>query len=190
MDIKVILFDPFLAVLEQEVRELRGQRLSLATQPIAYSPTSNIETYEPASPNAASASTSESVRIPDFRLSPTLCRQCIEMWFDDYEAWFTIIHKPTFLNEVDDPSVYNDGPISVVIKAMVAVILPHINLPVEMTLQQKYDISSRLRSEVVNGAMRELNLRSLQALMILVIRDYGDGRIAEAWNLMGVSTKA
>jgi len=112
------------------------------------------------------------------------------MWFDDYEAWFTIIHKPTFLNEVDDPSVYNDGPISVVIKAMVAVILPHINLPVEMTLQQKYDISSRLRSEVVNGAMRELNLRSLQALMILVIRDYGDGRIAEAWNLMGVSTKA
>ena len=69
---------------------------------------------------------------------------------------------------------------------MVAVILPHIDMQLDMTLQQKYDISARLRSEVVNAAMRELDLRSLHALMILVIRDYGDGRIAEAWNLMGV----
>jgi hypothetical protein len=165
---------------------MRGQRPSLTTHLAAYSPNSNHETYEPGSPNAASASTSDSVRVPDFKLSPMLCRQCVEMWFDDYEIWFPIIHKPTFLIEADDPGVYNDGPTSVVIKAMVAVILPHIDLPLEMTAQQKYDISSRLRSEVVNGAMRDLNLRSLQALMILVIRDYGDGRIAEAWNLMGV----
>jgi len=66
------------------------------------------------------------------------------------------------------------------------VILPHIEMQHDMTLQQKYDISARLRSEVVNSAMRDLDLRSLHALMILVIRDYGDGRIAEAWNLMGV----
>lgn len=69
---------------------------------------------------------------------------------------------------------------------MVAVILPHIEMQLDMTLQQKYDISARLRSEVVNSAMRNLDLHSLHALMILVIRDYGDGRIAEAWNLMGV----
>ena len=88
--------------------------------------------------------------------------------------------------EIGDPSAYNDGPTTVVIKSMVAVILPHMEMQLDMTLQQKYDISARLRSEVVNSAMRDLDLRALQALMILVIRDYGDGRIAEAWNLMGV----
>jgi hypothetical protein len=173
-------------VLEQEVRELKGQKLSSSTLPVAFSPGTRHEPYDAGSPNPSVAATSESARIPDFQLSPILCRQCVETWFHDYEQWFPIIHKPTFLAEIGDPSAYNDSPTTVVIKAMVAVILPHIELQLDMTLQQKYDISARLRSEVVNAAMRDLDLRSLHALMILVIRDYGDGRIAEAWNLMGV----
>jgi len=90
------------------------------------------------------------------------------------------------MSEIEDPACYSNGQAAILIRAMVAVMLPTIELPMEITLQQRHDISGRLRSEVVNVAMRDLNMRSLQALMILVIRDYGDGRIAEAWNLMGV----
>lgn len=172
-------------MLEQEVRELKGQKLSSTTIPVAFAPTRR-EPYDAGSPNPSVAATSEIARIPDFQLSPILCRQCVDNWFDDYEQWFPIIHKATFMAEIGDTSAYSDNPTTVVIKAMVAVILPYIDMQLDMTLQQKYDISARLRSEVVNAAMRELDLRSLHALMILVIRDYGDGRIAEAWNLMGV----
>lgn len=172
------------------MRELKGQRLSSSTLPVTFNSSEAYDAHHAVATSPhGSVATTDSVRIPDFKLSPLLCRQCIELFFNTYETWFPIIHKPSFLLELEDPSAFTDSPAAIVVKAMIAVILPHTDLPPDMSPQQKHDISARLRSEVVNSAMRELCLRSLQSLMILVVRDYGDGRIAEAWNLMGVRFK-
>jgi len=75
------------AILEQEVREIKGQRLSPSTLPVPFA-TGPSEAYEQpnaSSPNASSV-TSESVRVPDFKISPMLCRQCVQSFFVDYEV--------------------------------------------------------------------------------------------------------
>jgi len=79
------------AILEQEVREMRGQRLSLSTLPVPFAtgPSDAYDHPKASSPNASSV-TSESVRVPDFKISPMLCRQCVQSFFADYE----VCHNP------------------------------------------------------------------------------------------------
>lgn len=110
-------------------------------------------------------------------------------WFDEFQSWFPILHQPTMLKDLQSHQGPSSAAPSIVFKAMAAMILPHWDIAGAGTSRQRYEMSLDLRSQVLTEAMGGLSLRSLQAVLILVILDWGSGRLSEAWNLMALGKR-
>ena len=109
-----------------------------------------------------------------------LCTQ----WFEKYHPWFPILHRIAFSEELSKPCLFC-SPQLIVFKAILAVIGSSWGVP-----ESKHPIAKQfdemLRKEIILDAIDGSSLRSLQALLILTIMDYGNGKLSHVWNLLSV----
>ena len=56
--------------------------------------------------------------------------------------------------------------------------------PFTLNREQREQLSSNFRGQVIMEALGNLSLQSLQALLIITILDYGAGKLSEFWNLV------
>ena len=99
-----------------------------------------------------------------------LCRE----WFAKYHPWFPILHQITLLEELKTPCLYCSAHV-LVFQAIAAV-----------TAVEQRKRSDAIRDTIFLAVSKTLTLRSLQALLILTILDYGDGKIPQFYNLIAV----
>lgn len=140
---------------------------------------------DPASP-ASQRSLNNTVTDIGSLSKATLYGLC-NAWFERYHPWFPILHKLSILNTVQHISVpFCDSPLSLVHKAIVAVTLPHWCLSNPLTREQRQELSTKFRNEVIMQAIGNLSLQSLQAVLIITNLDYGAGKLSEFWNLVAL----
>lgn len=111
-----------------------------------------------------------------------LSRSC-NVWFERYHVWFPILHPPSVTTWLQISKTNPDDPVGLVLKAIASLVLPHLGL-------EKTDAmahwSQSLRQEILLGSFRRLSLPGLQALLVLSIRELGNGNISEFWNLIAL----
>lgn len=124
-------------------------------------------------------------------ISPQTLRDLCNAWFERYHSWFPILHKLSLLQEVQNhASPLIDSPQSIVLKAIVAVTLPHWCLSNPLTQEQRSDSSTQFRNEVIMQAIGSLSLQSLQAILVITTIDYGAGKLSEFWNLVALCKRS
>jgi hypothetical protein len=124
-------------------------------------------------------------------ISQQTLRNLCNAWFERYHSWFPILHKLSLLQEVQNhASPLIDSPQSIVLKAIVAVTLPHWCLSNPLTQEQRSDFSTQFRNEVIMQAIGSLSLQSLQAILVITTIDYGAGKLSEFWNLVALCKRS
>jgi hypothetical protein len=139
-----------------------------------------IATPSPASHHSTAATLSELEGLSQLTL-----RGLCDTWFERYHPWFPILHRLSLLEALDNdmPSL-SDSPLYIVFKAISAVTLPCWALTNTLNREQREQLSSHFRGQVIMQALGDLSLQSLQALLIITILDYGAGKLSEFWNLV------
>lgn len=118
----------------------------------------------------------------------TLCDLC-DAWFEKYHPWFPVLYKLSILAVIQNSTHLVDSSLSIVLKAVVAVTLPHWSLSNPSSAVQREQLSTHFRSQVIMEAIGNLSLQSLQAVLITTILDYGAGKLSEFWNLVALCKK-
>jgi hypothetical protein len=180
------------AKLEQEVRELKDGRTSTIPADInSIAPSSSSDQSLRDAPSIAQISP-RSVRCSPSEFDPlsvTILEELCSAWFDKYHAWFPILHRPSLLEVLQTSPILSSTVHYIVFKAIAAVTIPHSYHSDSLTNEQRRLLSDDLRGQVVMEAISQLSLQSLQAVLILTIRDYGAGRLSEFWNLIALAKR-
>lgn len=138
--------------------------------------------------SSPAASRSESYGTDsDFSALPvgTLNDLC-SVWFERYHPWFPILHKLSVLDTIQSAESLTESPLFMVLKAIVAVTLPHWSFTNPLSEEQRKKLSGQFRKQVILQAISDLSLQSLQAVLIVTIIDIGAGRLSEFWNLVAL----
>ncbi|PSN70512.1 hypothetical protein BS50DRAFT_674871 [Corynespora cassiicola Philippines] len=183
-----------LAKLEQEVQLLKADRSNQATAvDFGSIPTSSSsENSLPDVPANIAHISPHSARCSpsDFDpLSNSILEELCKAWFEKYHPWFPILHGPSLLEVLHTSPILASTVHYIVFKAISAVTIPHSYHSDSLTNDQRKNLSDDLRGQVVMEAISQLSLQSLQAVLILTIRDYGAGRLSEFWNLIALAKR-
>ena len=118
-------------------------------------------------------------------LSQLTLRGLCDTWFERYHPWFPILHRLSLLEALESSVLsLSESPLYIVFKAISAVTLPCWALTNTLNREQREQLSSHFRGQVIMEALGNLSLQSLQALLIITILDYGAGKLSEFWNLV------
>ncbi|KAF4627586.1 hypothetical protein G7Y89_g10563 [Cudoniella acicularis] len=178
-------------VLEEDVRALKSNqeelRISQTTSPssITFTPQGN---HDPALYGTSPGSQSDRPGLELDLLSLPLgtLNDLCNAWFERYHPWFPILHKLSVLGAVQNTVPLSDSPLFIVLKALVAVTLPHWCLSSPLSREERRRLSESFREQVILQAISNLSLGSLQAVLIVTIIDYGAGKLSEFWNLVAL----
>lgn len=184
-----------LATVEQQIKELQSEK---SQQPEASVASSSYQVTSPtldpsgASPipgcpngaNHVDLSRCEKL-LADSPISSLASRsEVCQQWFERYHPWFPILHQISLIEELGKPCLFC-SPQLVVYKAIVAVIGSAFSVP-EFKHAPASQYDEMLRKEIILEAVGNIRLRSLQALLILTIMDYGVGKFSSVWNLIAI----
>ncbi|PVH93907.1 hypothetical protein DM02DRAFT_573723 [Periconia macrospinosa] len=122
-------------------------------------------------------------------LSAVVLEELCTEWFEKYHSWFPILHQPSLLEVLQASPVLSSTEHYIVLKAIVAVTIINTYQSESLTEEQRGRLSSDLRSQVVMQAISHLSLQSLQAVLIIALRDYGKGMLTEFWNLIALAKR-
>ncbi|KAF2271170.1 hypothetical protein CC78DRAFT_13213 [Lojkania enalia] len=181
-----------LAKVEKEIQLLKADRTAppidipseAASSPPSHSPRG--------APHSLSNVSPHSMRCSSFDLDPLSVANLKELcaaWFDRYHAWFPILHQPSLLEVLDTAPILESTIYYSVFKAIAAVTMTHSHQMDILTYEQRRQWSEDLRRQVLIEAIDQLSLQSLQAVLILSIKDYGAGCLSEFWNLIALAKR-
>ncbi|KAK2803481.1 hypothetical protein FQN50_006992 [Emmonsiellopsis sp. PD_5] len=122
----------------------------------------------------------------DTGLTSAMLAEFCTIWFEKYHPWFPILHQPTVSEYCQQLQQGSSSDIPLTLKAMAAVILPVYCPHPSVDPTQWKKRSEWVRDEVTLAAIHNLSLESLQALLIISIAEFGDGRLSEYWNLIAL----
>lgn len=180
------------AKLEHEVRELKaGHKHAISADVNSLAPSTSSDQSLRDAPSIAQISPRSARCSPsDFDpLSVSILEELCSAWFDKYHSWFPILHRPSLLEVLQTSPILSSTVHYIVFKAIAAVTIPHSYHSDSLTNEQRRLLSDDLRGQVVMEAISQLSLQSLQAVLILTIRDYGAGRLSEFWNLIALAKR-
>ncbi|RDL37437.1 Uncharacterized protein BP5553_04870 [Venustampulla echinocandica] len=177
--------------LEEEVVVLKSEQQRGYIDIIRAVPTAPSDhdgVFDNASPATSSHSSSRTNAVSDRgSISQQTLSDLCNTWFERYHSWFPILHKLSLLEEVENNAApLVDSPLSIVLKAIVAVTLPHWCLSNPPNREQRLELSTQFRNEVIMQAIGSLSLQSLQAILIITNIDYGAGKLSEFFNLLAL----
>ncbi|TVY12910.1 hypothetical protein LARI1_G008844 [Lachnellula arida] len=118
--------------------------------------------------------------------SQSILNDLCNAWFERYHPWFPILHRLSVIGTIEDTVALEDSPIYIVLKAIIAVTLPHWSLSNPISRETRSRISEKFRKQIIIQAISNLSLPSLQAVLIVTTIDYGAGRLSEFWNLVAL----
>ncbi|KAJ5098886.1 hypothetical protein N7532_005887 [Penicillium argentinense] len=131
----------------------------------------NAETLRTPQSNAVRMETDPSplVASPQDLLIEPLRYELQMVWLQRYHPWFPILHH-TSVSQAFSEATSTQCLLRKAIEAVTIWDIPGI------TWEQKQISSTTLRQEVISSAMESLNLRCIQALLILSILFWGEGK--------------
>lgn len=175
-----------LASVEQQIKELKAEKQpEAATASIQVATGQSLETRGCPNGNSHVELSRCEKLLADSPISSLASRSDLcAQWFEKYHPWFPILHQISFTEELSKPCLFC-SPKLVVFKAIVAVIGSAFGVPeFKHPFANKYD--EMLRKEIILEAIDSISLRSLQALLILTIMDYGEGKFLSVLNLIAL----
>lgn len=121
-------------------------------------------------------------------LSSPVLGELLDTWFSDYYRWMPILHKPTLLETLQHLHSPRHTSLHIVFKSITAVTVTDTlkTSLSRLTDEDRERLALSFRCQVVMEAMGSLSLRSLQALLIITILDYGAGKFSDFWNLVAL----
>lgn len=118
-------------------------------------------------------------RLPD----PELLTAIVSAYFFHIHPWIPMIHQDRFMQKLAD-DVHQEQSL-LILHAMAVSAAKFV--PRARALAQ---ISSRTRKWIICTAMDSLSVQSIQALLIIVFDDIGQGNMAKAWFIIGSLTRS
>lgn len=150
------------------------------------SPPQNMDgvlSHQPISPTLAVPTIQPSMNEPSRADFIELCN----VWFDKFHRWFPILHHASLLQTLQDQSVsINLSPQYEVLKAIAAVTLPHVGFVTTLSHDQRRILSAEYVQNIAIHAMEFLSLPSLQAVLIISVLEFGNGKLSKFWNLIAL----
>ncbi|KAM5383363.1 hypothetical protein ACJZ2D_002056 [Fusarium nematophilum] len=106
------------------------------------------------------------------------------IWFDRCHSYFPILHQPTTLSLCENDS-QPGTPASLILDAIAVVMFS--------TRQAQLDNGSdpepfirQVTDEIILASISHLSFQKLQALLLVTLTEYGNGRMTEFWNLISL----
>ncbi|KAF2202245.1 hypothetical protein GQ43DRAFT_392578 [Delitschia confertaspora ATCC 74209] len=181
-----------LTKLEKEFQEMKVDGIRAVPAVNVSSSASIAAPSAHVTPDRPAEATSRSVRYTPLDFDPltaNVLNELCAVWFEKYHSWFPILHGPSLMDVLQTAPVLSNTAHYNVFKAIAAVTIPHSYRSDSLTNDQRRQCSEELRGQVVMDSISQLSLQSLQALLILTIRDYGSGRLSECWNLVALAKR-
>lgn len=111
--------------------------------------------------------------------------ELVTVWFERYHAWFPILHQPSLMEALEVYTTPEACDRWLVINAIVATTVEHCHSR-PSTPSQMIETQKNLKQAVILGALGRQSLRSMQALLIISIIEYGSGQLTSFWNLIAI----
>lgn len=142
-----------------------------------------VLSHHPISPTLAVPAMQNTTNEPSRADFIELCN----VWFDKFHRWFPILHQASLLQTLQDQSVsVNLSPYYQVLKAIAAVTLPHVGFVTTLSHDQRQILSAEYAQNIAIHAMEFLSLSSLQAVLIISVLEFGNGKLSKFWNLIAL----
>ncbi|OAP55493.1 hypothetical protein AYL99_10466 [Fonsecaea erecta] len=198
-----------LETLEQEVEKFKHERTrsstttpksipsppltaAASTQPVDISPPQNsiantpsVSHVEPLKFNGPPAESDAAVADLT-TLSHAYLHTLADSWFKETQPWYPILSRKHIQEALDDlplPLTHIDD---VVLKAVIALQVAYSSQAICLGYNGRYRLSQYLRSQVMNEAFSKASLKSVQALLIIAILDYGSDNVPSTFSLLAV----
>jgi hypothetical protein len=115
-----------------------------------------------------------------------LTEHVVDAYFRCIHPWISIIHEPSFRNEVQEP--VGAQRMGTIVKAMAVAALRFVK---QSDLRLNHDSFKEkvtgARREVLYAVMENMGVESVQALLILIFSDIADDRTVMAHSLLGIA---
>jgi len=125
--------------------------------------------------------------VEDLLKLPEIAKSC-HIWFEKYHPWFPLLHQQTLSQCLDNCIDIASTGRSLVLQAIAAATLESID-GISTTPEDSRDRGTMLKNATVLAALNAPCLDSIQALLVLSMLQYGNGRTAEAGNLLAMCRK-
>jgi hypothetical protein len=119
-------------------------------------------------------------------LPPAYLHTLVDLFFKETQPWMPIMNRQQLqiaLDELPVPLTHIDD---MVLKAVVALQVAYSSQAIILSYHGRYRLSQYLRAQVVEEAFSKPSSRSLQALLVVAILDYGSDNIPSTFSLMSV----
>lgn len=120
-------------------------------------------------------------------INPASLATWTDDWFREYHRWLPILRKDEVLLSLSDMSQSGTLLNDLILKSIAAITIGHARQVIALGYERRWNLANRLRQEVIMEAMSKTSLKALQALCIILVLDYGYGRITEFWSLMAIA---
>lgn len=106
-------------------------------------------------------------------------------WIDYFHPWFPILHPPTLLDTAIRVSEGRDGSRLLVLEAIAIAALESgcLNDTDMSGFRQRQEHAAK---QLVIEALGSASLDAVQAMLVLSILEYGNGRAIQAWNMLAM----
>lgn len=142
-----------------------------------------VLSHHPISPTLAVPTIQSTTNEPSRADFIELCN----VWFDKFHRWFPILHQASLLQALQDQSVsVKLSPHYEVLKAIAAVTLPHVGFVTTLGNDKGRILSAKYAENIAIHAMEFLSLSSLQAVLIISVLEFGNGKLSKFWNLIAL----
>ncbi|KIX92364.1 uncharacterized protein Z520_11972 [Fonsecaea multimorphosa CBS 102226] len=161
------------------------QPTGVSPQPNSISHTPSVSHVEPLKSNSPQAESDAAVADLT-TLSHAYLHTLADSWFKETQPWYPILsrqHIQKALDALPLPLTHIDD---VVLKAVIALQIAYSSQAICLGYNGRYRLSQYLRSQVVNEAFSKASLKSLQALLIIAILDYGSDNLPSTFSLLAV----
>lgn len=122
-------------------------------------------------------------------LAYPVVRELCKVWFQRYHRWFPILHQSTFMQVLESPQLARVSDHWLVVQAIIASTITHSQLLTSGSMEREQS-QSQLVSSVTISCMSTPSVQSVQALLILSVLHYGEGRLLQSWNILAMARRA
>ena len=176
--------------VEKEIAELKQRPEQQTSQPVLkpaqLDPTPSVGS-ESAHRHVVLDSQLDSDVVSDLRSLPLpLMHNLVELWFKDCQPWCPIIHRSHLQASLLELSYPVERIPDIVLRAVIALTVSYSSQAISLGYPGRQRLSRHLRSEVLSEALANVSLSSIQALLIIIILDYGSDEVPSSWSLLSV----
>ena len=121
-------------------------------------------------------------------LSYLVVLELCKVWFHKYHRFFPILHQPSINQLLQKTNGYATSAHGLVIQAVAAITLQQSELLSGDKVQRR-QWQEQLGANVLIECIKTPSLQAIQALLILSILQYGEGKSMQSWNYLAVARR-